>query len=151
MNDRNINQFDNRLLDQVRRKFENYFIYRLDLTTAQTDHEISLAGEYLYIMAASSNTANAQARLNRNTNHALDLIEGIELETVFERVFITNTAQADEWLDILVGCNFKYKKQTVYKISAMVSRAIPAKAHTNHEYQSCNRGTDQRPLHHPTQ
>lgn len=70
-----------------------------------------MAGEFFYVERASSAAANAEVKLNRNTNSSLYLADGIAIETLFAKFFLTNTAQAGEWIDIIIGSNFAYKKK----------------------------------------
>lgn len=109
--DKDIGSFEQRLADQVRSKWENYIVKRFDLSTARTDEELCLAGERLIVMRASSPFANATVKLNRNTNHSLRLADNIRIETLFGKFYLTNAAQADQWLDIIIGANFEYKKK----------------------------------------
>ena len=111
MNDREIIQWDKRLADQVKRGWDNYKHLRIDLSTARIDESYGITGEYLYVEESSSAAALAKIKLNRNTNDALDLEKGVKIETVFIEVFITNDELQDEWIDLVFGINFKYKKK----------------------------------------
>jgi len=110
MDDREIQGWDKRLADQVRRNWDNYKHLRIDLTAARLDEPLKIAGEFLYVYS-SSGSAAAKIKLNRNTNDSLDLEKGVNIETVFIDVFITNDAQADEWIDLVFGINFKYREK----------------------------------------
>lgn len=110
--DKDIKQWDERLKDQASRDWENYVHRRIDLTEARVDQPVLIAGEFIYVEAASDeDVAVAKIKLNRNTNDPLDLELGVEIKTVFTEVFITNDALADEWIDIIFGINFEYKKK----------------------------------------
>ena len=111
MDDREIKQWDNRLGDQVRRGWDNYKHLHIDLSAARIDQSYLMAGEYLYVENASSDDAIAKIRLNRKNNDQLDLEDGVKIETVFIEIFISNDALEDEWLDLVFGINFKYKKK----------------------------------------
>lgn len=111
MDDREIIQWDKRLTDQARRGWDNYKHLHIDLSVARLDQSYLIAGEYLYVENSSSADAIAKIRLNRVNNDALDLEKGVKIETVFIEIFITNDALQDEWLDLVFGINFKYKKK----------------------------------------
>ncbi len=115
MDDREIKQWDKRLGDQVDRGWDNYKHLHIDLSTARIDQSYRMAGEYLYVENASSDEAIAKIRLNRKNNDELDLEDGVKIETVFIEIFISNDALQDEWLDLVFGINFKYKKKIAKK------------------------------------
>jgi len=125
MDDREIRQWDKRLDDQAKRGWENYKHLHIDLSTARLDEPVRITGEYLYVEESSGASAVAKIKLNRNTNDALDLEKGVKIETVFIEVFITNDALEDEWLDLVFGINFKYKKKiTVEEIPGALNFLI---------------------------
>jgi hypothetical protein len=110
--DKDIKTWDQRLKDQSIRHWENYKHLRIDLSTARVDEPLLISGEYLYVESASDkDAAIAKIKFNRNTNDALDLELGVEIKTVFIEVFITNDAIQGEWLDLIFGINFEYKKK----------------------------------------
>lgn len=111
MDDREIIQWDKRLTDQARRGWDNYKHLHIDLNTARINQSYLIAGEYLYVEESSSTEAVAKIRLNRVNNDELDLEKGVKIETVFIEIFITNDALEDEWIDLVFGINFKYKKK----------------------------------------
>jgi len=110
MSDQEIKNWDTRLADQNNRGWDNYFRRRLHLDTARVLELWAISGEYLYIEEVSSNSAGASIVLNRNTNDPLDLVKGTKIETVFIKTYITNDAQPGEWIDLIIGINFKYSK-----------------------------------------
>ena len=110
--DKDIVTWDKRLGDQARRGWDNYVHKRIDLTIARVNSPLLIAGEFLYVESASDDeVAIAKIRLNRNTNDALDLEVGVEIQTVFTEIFLSNDALDGEWLDLIVGINFQYKKK----------------------------------------
>ncbi len=111
MSDQEIIQWDKRLADQVRRGWDNYKHLHIDLGVARLDQSYLIAGEYLYVEQSSSADAIAKIKLNRVNNDVLDLEKGVSIETVFIEVFITNDVLEDEWIDLVFGINFKYKKK----------------------------------------
>lgn len=140
MSDRDISSWDVRLADQVRRGWNNYVRRRIDLSTARTDDMISIAGEFLYVEEVSSDSALASLKLNRNTNDSFDLRRGVVLKTIFERLYFTHTAQAGEWIDLIVGVNFDYQVRGIqgraeiaqpsfYVTNAVINTDTQAAAH----------------------
>ncbi len=111
MDDREIQQWDKRLADQVKRGWDNYKHLRIDLTAARLNEPLRIAGEFLYVYS-SSGSAKAKIKLNRNTNDSLDLEKGVNIETVFVEVFITNDALPGEWIDLVFGINFKFREKS---------------------------------------
>jgi hypothetical protein len=112
MSDRDIQNWDQRLKDQVLLRWENYVRRRIDLSIARAAQFWALTGEYVYVEKVSSASAKAAISFNRNTNDQLELVQGTEIKTVFEACYITNIAQPGEWIDLLIGINFEYRKRT---------------------------------------
>ncbi|KPK75277.1 MAG: hypothetical protein AMJ79_11865 [Phycisphaerae bacterium SM23_30] len=108
MNDREILHWDKRLKDQANRGWDNYLRRRINLDEAREDVFWSLAGEYIYVEEVSASTAAASIRINRKSNDQINLELGTTIKTVFTQLFISNTAQADQWIDIIIGINFEY-------------------------------------------
>jgi len=135
MDDREIVQWDKRLNDQVSRSWENYKHLHIDLATARIDQSYLMAGEYLYVEDSSGELAVAKIKLNRNSNDTLDLEKGVSIETVFIEIFITNEALEDEWIDLVFGINFKYKKKI-----EILTRGL-TKTGQRTEYQAGDDGT----------
>jgi hypothetical protein len=107
MSDRDIKSWNDRLADQVARKWENYHKQRIDLSVARSAQPVEIVGEYIYVENVSADSVSATIQLNRNTNPELALVKRRSIETIFERLFITNAAQANAWIDIVTGINFK--------------------------------------------
>ncbi len=103
--------WEQRLHDQVQRGWTNYHKHRFDLTAGRTDLFFGFAGDFLYVAKASSASALASVKFNTDQNDSLDLQAGTEIKTVFKNVWLSNTAQAGEWLDVIVGVNFEKMDQ----------------------------------------
>jgi len=98
--------WDKQLSDQVHRDFKNYHTLRIDLSTAR-DNEVKVAaGGLIYVWDMSSKAAAASIRFNRTVNDAIDLKLHTKIETIFTQFFITNIAQAGEWIELLIGIDF---------------------------------------------
>jgi len=110
--DKDIKTWDQRLKDQSVRHWENYVHLRIDLSTARIDEQFIIPGEFIYVENAyDDDTSIAKIKLQKNSNDALDLENGVEIYTVFTQFFVTNEALQDEWLDLVIGINFIYKKK----------------------------------------
>jgi len=109
-NDRE-SSWENRLKNQVFRGWHNYERHRLTLDSARIAEVWTMPGEFIYVEQVSSESALAGIRLNLNTNDALDLQAGTVIKTVFKEFYISHTAQAGEWIDLIVGINFEYYKR----------------------------------------
>jgi len=106
-----LTEFEIQLRNQILKNWKNYKLKRIDLGVARTKQQYDLAGKYICVEKISSADAAATIILNDKDNSELDLDDGVEIETLFKKVFITNEAQADEWIDIIFGADFKYKKK----------------------------------------
>ena len=124
MDDREIKAWDLRLQDQARKGWENYYRRRIDLSAARAEEGLGFTGEFLYVEKASSESAKATVRINRNTNDEIDLELGAVIKTVFQVLFITNEAQTDEWIDIIIGINFEYYKKSAGVIGGQVQQVL---------------------------
>lgn len=108
-NDREIEQWDTRLAEQVKRGWDNYRHLYIDLAVARMDQSYQIAGEYLYIEDSSGDNAVAGIKINRKANEMLILKSGVKIETVFIEIFVTNEALQNEWINLVFGINFKYE------------------------------------------
>lgn len=102
--------FEIQLREQILRNWKNYNPKRIDLGIAREKQQYDLAGKYICVQNISSADAAVTIILNDKDNGELDLVDGLEIETLFRKVFITNAVQADEWIDIIFGADFRYKK-----------------------------------------
>ncbi len=102
-----MDDWEKRLQDQVNRGWKNYHKTRLDLTTARADIPMAFAGDFLYVAQASSASARATVKINRNTNEPLYLQRGAQIKTVFTALYLSNTEHSGEWIDLIVGVNFE--------------------------------------------
>jgi hypothetical protein len=98
--------WDARLAEQVKRKFENYRPQRILLNAVIDNKELVIAGDALIVINASSVNALATVRLNGTSNEPINLKLGKKIFTVFTKVFVSCTAQTEEWLDIIFGIDF---------------------------------------------
>ena len=111
--DRDIQAWEGRLKQQELRGWDNYMRRRIDLSNARAAEQWGIAGEFFYVEQVSSESAKAGIRLNRNTNDQIDLEIGTIIKTIFTSFYITNTAQSEQWIDVIVGINFEYYKKTI--------------------------------------
>lgn len=111
--DRDIVNWDQRLKDQADKGWDNYIVKRIDLTVARADAPMRLPGEFLCVSNSSSGSAVATVKLNRTSNPSLNLEEDVEIKSIFTVLFISNAALPDEWIDLIIGINFEYKKKMI--------------------------------------
>jgi len=111
MSDRDIKTWNERLSEQVAKGWDNYQRKRIDLGSARALELWAIAGEFIYVENVSSTSAKLTCKVNRNNNDDLDLESGTIIKTVFKEVYLSNTAQAGEWVDVIFGINFEYYKE----------------------------------------
>ncbi len=104
--------FDEKLNEQVLKRYEKYKIYRIHLTDVHTDHEINLAGSFLVVESVSNASVTATIKLDGTWADSIALELQTEIRTVFTKLYLTNTAQTDQWIVILVGCDFEIDRPT---------------------------------------
>ena len=102
--------FETQLRNQILKNWKNYNPKRIDLGIARQKQQYDIAGKYICVEKLSSAAAAVTLILNDKDNGELDLVDGLEIVTLFKKVFITNAVQADEWIDIIFGADFRYKK-----------------------------------------
>lgn len=107
ISDRDIRSFGDRLIDHVKEKWSNYERFRLDLTEVRNLHPINIAGEFIAVERSSSGQATAEIRLDRPNRNVINFDQARIVETVFECLFVSNAAQTGEWLDLIIGRNFR--------------------------------------------
>lgn len=117
-----------RLKNQVDRRFDNVKKIRIDLTTARTDQLYNVPGDYLYVEAASSCIAAATFKINKDAGVSTDLIAGTKIETVFNVFFVSNAALPGQWLDLIIGIDFRLSRDFA---AANFGIAQPAAVITN--------------------
>lgn len=106
-----MDNWDARIKEQLKHGWKNYTKKRLDLGIARSELFLTLAGDFLYVPKASSASALATIKLNRNTNESLDLKAGTIIKTVFTEFYWSNGAQSGEWIDVIIGVNFEMDQQ----------------------------------------
>lgn len=111
--DRDISQWDARLKEQLERSFHNYHKRRIDLSVARDNKQFDWTGEILIVEKASSSNAIATVRLMFVDADPLTLEKNVEIKSIFNRLYLSNDALAGEWLDVIAGINFEYKKKIV--------------------------------------
>lgn len=121
MSDRDIQAWEERLKQQYLRGWDNYVRRRIDLSDVRTNEYFGIAGEFVYVEKVSSSSANATIRINRNTNDEISLELATTVKTIFTVFYVTNAAQAGEWIDIIIGINFEY-----YNKSAQAAQSVKA-------------------------
>lgn len=93
-----LNQFDNRSHGRERQ----LYLRTLDLSTARTDTEFRLAGNFIFCDKETDGDAHIRFSSNQNPLFpvgANSLVQGLP----FNKIYITNTAQAGKTLNIWYG------------------------------------------------
>ena len=78
-------------------------IKRYYLDTARTNEQVSIAGDYFVLINSSSQPATIDVSFNNMNANAITFTSGLKIKIPFAQFFITHTAQAGEWVDILIG------------------------------------------------
>jgi len=102
--------FEIQLREQILSNWKNYNPKRFDLGIAREKQQFDIAGKYICVEGISDPAVEVSVILNDKDNGALDLVDGVEIKTLFKKVFITNAAQGGQWIDIIFGADFEYKK-----------------------------------------
>jgi hypothetical protein len=77
---------------------------RIYLDNARTNELLSISGNYIYGLDSNDlSTDKIYIRINKTGNETLTLEKGLGYITIFNTLFITNSAVAGGYLDILVG------------------------------------------------
>lgn len=106
-----VTTWEKKLLDQIRQNYKPYTKVRIDLSIARANHQLDLCGNSLVVSNMSNPNNTSTIRLNKAANDELDLFDGLEIDTVFNTIFFSNTAQAGQWLELISGVEFSYKKK----------------------------------------
>lgn len=89
------------ILDVIKKQRQKtYHILTFDLSTARNNELINITGSHIYIMTA---TGTANVRLNENSEDAIDLIKGRQINGVFYRIFLSNSAQSGTSITLAIG------------------------------------------------
>lgn len=139
-------KWDDRLKEQAANKFKTYDIIRLALDDSREDELIQIAGDGLKVHRVSSKNAALSIRLNRQDNNALAMNDKTIIKGIYTHIYITNDAQAGEWIELITGLDFDYLEaehepaaQTVETITnalANTSTSGPDKSATTAEIKA---------------
>lgn len=79
----------------------------LNLDNARTNHRIAWRGSFVRIRRRSSSTAEINVKFNDAQGEAYPLKNGEGFDGVpFQELFITNTAQAGEWVELVIAGDY---------------------------------------------
>lgn len=79
---------------------DSYRVYPVDLATARTDKEMPWGGDFLL---AQKIDGKLDIKLSRDTNDIIELDQVRRVGMPFNRLFLTNTAQAGKSAKLIVG------------------------------------------------
>lgn len=102
--------WEQRLDEQVKRRFDNVKKIRINLATARLDDELTIPGDFIYIENASSSAAVCTCKLDKDASASINLYAGTRIETVFTKLYISNDAQANQWIDVVIGIDFNFSR-----------------------------------------
>ncbi len=95
--------------EQEQSRLSNYRIVTIPLDVARADVEISVAGSLIYVQEI---TGSASVRLSESKNSLLSLNRYGQIQTAFTRLFLTNTAQADRKVILLIADDASFSAAT---------------------------------------
>lgn len=121
--------WEENLAAQKRRGFINYSVVTVDLATARTNELIHIPGDILYVNSVSSKSAAATVRFNLTKNDEVDIKHHTRIGTVFTSLFISNEAQADESMELVIGINFNVSNLNIQ--SRSVAQQVLNLTHAN--------------------
>ena len=105
--DRDIGSFEHRLKEHATKQWSNVERIRIELDVARNIYLFDIAGEFIAVERTSSTQAAATLRLDRTNRDEINLTRGRIIETLFAKFHISNAAQAGEWIDLVIGRNFR--------------------------------------------
>lgn len=87
------------------RKYKDnpYQIIRIPLDNARVNELLPRAGDLIKIVHASSDNAQIEVRLNYVAAQAIEMRRYRKIETFTKEIYVSNDAQADEWVDLLIA------------------------------------------------
>ena len=100
-------QWKRELTEQVKKELDQYTPIRIPLDSARDQELVLAVGKTIYVQDSSGATAQATVKLNRDRAGDLALAKGVLIETVYQKMYLTNTALADQWLDVIFGRDFR--------------------------------------------
>ena len=80
-----------------------YQIIRIPLDNVRTNELLVRAGDLVKIVHASSDTARLDIRLNFINVPVIQMQRYRKVDTFFQVIYLTNTAQQSEWVDLLIA------------------------------------------------
>lgn len=137
-----ISTWNQRLDEQVRRKYDCTKTIRINLDAALVNKEFPIPGDQLLVIDASSADAVASLRFVRNDKEPIALYQGKKISTVFTSIFISCSAQANKWLDLQVSIDCDIDQVNT---PDMLANAIGAVVGTAGCAQPCNILTNASP------
>lgn len=99
--------FKERLADHVKEKWSNYERIHVELGIARNYIKLDIAGEFIAVDEVSSGLAAVTIHLDRPNRHALNFYRGSQVETLFECMYVSNAALTGEWMELIIGRNFR--------------------------------------------
>lgn len=93
-------------------KNRNYDTIMLDLSIERVDEEINVAGDFMIIPQI---TGNVNIKFEHTTNDPLNLIVLKKFEVRFTRFYVSNSAQPNKTVFIVIGRDCSFKADTMVR------------------------------------
>ena len=80
-----------------------YIILHIDLSVAHNNLELNVSGDILKVVTATDNNSTVDVRINFPAADPIPLMRYRRLYSFFDKLYITNAAQAGKSMDLLIG------------------------------------------------
>jgi len=95
--------FNEQIADIKQNQPQIYKTLTLDLSSARSEYEMPISGNYFLIMDASDINTNIDVRFNMITADRINLIKGRGVKLPFYKIYLSNTAQSGKSITIVYG------------------------------------------------
>ena len=88
------------------KEFKTYKTISFSLANARTDEKYDITGDFIIVETLDG---SATIKLDRKSNDSIDLEKFSQVNTDFERFYLTNTAQSGKTLKLMIGGAASFK------------------------------------------
>ncbi len=99
-------------------------VKRIPLDNARTKEFMSLTGNYFAVINASALDATISVGFNRADADLISFTQGLIMRRPYTKLFISNTAQAGTWVDLLIGTTSPELLEVLDNRTALVSSTL---------------------------
>jgi len=117
-------------------------IMRISLDTAAIDTQFGIVGNYFGIINADSQSSLVAVKFNRQSVDGIPFSQGLYMSRPFNQVFLSWTAQAGAYVDIIYGAYAKELLEVNDYRSATVQTTLLEDIKDNVQYLSADNVTD---------